>query len=299
VPRRRIGFWYRLAAVICKPPLVVLINRDWRGMENIPAAGGFITAVNHNSHADPFAYAHYQYNSGRVPRFLAKSGLFGKGFVGTMMRGTGQIPVYRETTDALSAFRAAIDAVERGECVVFYPEGTITRDPDQWPMTGKTGAARVALQTRCPVIPVAQWGANELLAPYARKLNILPRKTHHVLAGPPVDLTRFYDREMTPDLLKETTEVIMAAVTRLLEEIRGEKAPDIPYDPRQERIEQRRRTAAEEAQDALDAQERAVAEAAGESPRVRSVAVQETAVQETAVRETAEVREVQEEGQGK
>ncbi|GAA4952343.1 hypothetical protein GCM10023238_18410 [Streptomyces heliomycini] len=84
------------------------------------------------------------------------------------MRGTGQIPVYRESTDALSAFRPAIDAVERGECVAFYPEGTLTRDPDGWPMTGKTGAARVALQTKCPVIPVAQWGANELLPPYAR-----------------------------------------------------------------------------------------------------------------------------------
>ncbi|MFH9675664.1 lysophospholipid acyltransferase family protein [Streptomyces sp. NPDC017405] len=245
MPRRRIGFWYRFAAVICKPLLVVLIKRDWRGMEHIPAEGGFITVVNHNSHVDPFAYAHYQYNTGRVPRFLAKSGLFKKGFVGAAMRGTGQIPVYRESTDALSAFRAAIDAVQRGECVAFYPEGTLTRDPDGWPMTGKTGAARVALETRCPVVPVAQWGANELLPPYARKPDLFPRKTHRVLAGPPVDLSRFYGRDMTPDVLREATEVIMAAITRLLEEIRGEKAPDEPYDPRRERIEQRRRTQAQ------------------------------------------------------
>lgn len=246
VPRRRIGFWYRFAAVLCKPPLVVLVKRDWRGMENIPAGGGFITAVNHNSHLDPFAYAHYQYNTGRVPRFLAKAGLFKKGFIGAAMRGTGQIPVYRESTDALSAFRAAIDAVDRGECVAFYPEGTITRDPGQWPMTGKTGAARVALQTKCPVIPVAQWGANLLLPPYAKKLNIVPRKTHHVLAGPPVDLSRFYDKEMTPEVLKEATEVIMAAITAQLEVIRGEKAPQTPYDPKQVRIEQRRRARAYE-----------------------------------------------------
>ncbi|MHC5906254.1 lysophospholipid acyltransferase family protein [Streptomyces sp. S6] len=245
MPRRRIGFWYRFAAAIAKPPLVVLIKRDWQGMEHIPADGGFITAVNHNSHIDPFAYAHFQYNTGRVPRFLAKSGLFKKGFVGAFMRGSRQIPVYRESTDALSAFRAAIDAVERGECVAFYPEGTITRDPELWPMTAKSGAARVALRTKCPVIPVAQWGVNEVLAPYSKKLNLFPRKTHHVLAGPPVDLTRFYDREMTPELLKEVTEVIMADVTRLLEEIRGEKAPETPYDPRRERIEQRRRTEAQ------------------------------------------------------
>ncbi|MGW3681906.1 1-acyl-sn-glycerol-3-phosphate acyltransferase [Streptomyces prasinus] len=245
MPRRRIGFAYRFAAVICKPPLVLLLKRDWRGMENIPAEGGFITAVNHNSHIDPVAYAHFQYNTGRVPRFLAKSGLFNKGFVGAMMRGTGQIPVYRESTDALSAFRAAIDAVERGECVAFYPEGTLTRDPDGWPMTGKTGAARVALQTRCPVVPVAQWGANEVLPPYAGRPRLFPRKTHRVLAGPPVDLDRFYGREMTPELLKEATEVIMAAITRHLEEIRGEKAPAVPYDPQRERVEQRRKTRAQ------------------------------------------------------
>jgi 1-acyl-sn-glycerol-3-phosphate acyltransferase len=112
-------------------------------------------------------------------------------------------------------------------------------------MTAKTGAARVALQTRCPVIPVAQWGANELLPPYSTRPHILPRKTHHVLAGPPVDLTRFYGKEMTADVLREATEVIMAAITRLLEEIRGEKAPEAPYDPRRERIEQRRRTQAQ------------------------------------------------------
>jgi 1-acyl-sn-glycerol-3-phosphate acyltransferase len=109
-------------------------------------------------------------------------------------------------------------------------------------MTAKTGAARVALQTKCPVIPVAQWGCNELLPPYAKKPHLLPRKTHQVLAGPPVDLERFYDQEMTAELLKEATEVIMAAITRLLEEIRGERAPETPYDPRRERIEQRRRT---------------------------------------------------------
>ncbi|MFJ8000591.1 lysophospholipid acyltransferase family protein [Streptomyces sp. NPDC096310] len=243
--RRRIGFWYRLAAVIAKPPLILLLKRDWRGTEHIPADGGFITAVNHNSHLDPFAYAHFQYNTGRVPRFLAKDGLFTKGFIGAVMRGTGQIPVYRETSDALSAFRAAIDAVERGECVAFYPEGTLTRDPDMWPMTAKTGVARVALQTKCPVLPVAQWGANLVLAPYATKAHLFPRKTHHVLVGPPVDLSRFYDREIAPELLREATEVIMAAITELLSEVRGEPVPTVSYDYRKAREEQRRKAAEE------------------------------------------------------
>ncbi|GAA3376125.1 lysophospholipid acyltransferase family protein [Streptomyces sannanensis] len=245
--RRKIGFWYRLAAVIAKPPLVVLFKRDWRGMEHIPVEGGFITAVNHNSYLDPLSYAHYQYNTGRMPRFLAKVALFNDGFVGKVMRGTGQIPVYRETTDAMDAFRAAVAAIERGECVAFYPEGTLTRDPDMWPMSAKTGAARVALTTRCPVIPVAQWGANLAMPPYAKekKFRFFPRKTLQVLAGPPVDLSLFYDKEPTPEVLKEATETIMAAITGLLEELRGEPAPAEPWDPRKARLEQRRKAAGE------------------------------------------------------
>ncbi|MFI6289732.1 lysophospholipid acyltransferase family protein [Streptomyces sp. NPDC051018] len=245
--RRRIGFWYRLAAVIAKPPLLVLFKRDWRGTEHIPADGGFITAVNHNSYLDPLSYAHFQYNSGRVPRFLAKAALFKGSFVGMMLRGTRQIPVYRESTNALDAYRAAVLAIERGECVAFYPEGTITRDPEMWPMAGKTGAARIALQTKVPVIPVAQWGANLAMPPYARekKLRLFPRKTLIVQAGPPVDLSGFYDLEPTPEVLREATEAIMAAITSLLEEVRGEKAPDEPYDNRTARAEQRRKAAGE------------------------------------------------------
>lgn len=164
-----------------------------------------------------------------------------------MLRGTGQIPVYRETTNALDAFRAAVDAIERGECVAFYPEGTLTRDPEMWPMGGKTGAARVALMTRAPVIPVAQWGANLAMPPYAtdKKLRLFPRKTLRVQAGPPVDLSRFYDKEPTPEVLREATEVIMLAITEQLAEVRGQQAPTELYDHRKARAEQRRKSEGE------------------------------------------------------
>jgi 1-acyl-sn-glycerol-3-phosphate acyltransferase len=238
---RKVGFWYRFAAVLVKPPLVLLFKRDWRGMEHIPEDGGFITVVNHNSYLDPLSYAHYQYNTGRVPRFLAKVGLFRGGFLGAAMRGTGQIPVYRESADAVGAFRAAVEAIEKGECVAFYPEGTLTRDPGMWPMAGKTGAARVALLTRAPVIPVAQWGANLAMPPYARqkKLRLFPRKTLTVQAGPAIDLSDFYDLEPTAEVLRQVTDVMMDAVTEQLADIRGEEAPAEPYDPRKVRRERR------------------------------------------------------------
>ncbi|MFR9674550.1 lysophospholipid acyltransferase family protein [Streptomyces sp. TR06-5] len=232
--RRKIGFWYRLAAVLVKPPLLVLFKRDWRGREHIPDEGGFLTVVNHNSYLDPLSYAHFQYSTGRVPRFLAKDSLFRSGLLGGFLRRMGQIPVYRGSADAAGAFRAAVDAVDAGECVAFYPEGTLTRDPEQWPMAGKTGAARVALLTRAPVVPVAQWGANLAMPPYARtgRLRLFPRKTLVVQAGPPVDLSRFHGEEPTAELLREVTEVLMQAVTDQLADIRGEAPPAERYDHR-------------------------------------------------------------------
>ncbi|MDF9815895.1 lysophospholipid acyltransferase family protein [Streptomyces sp. SPB162] len=252
--RRRIGFWYRLAAAIAKPPLLLFFKRDWHGMEHIPADGGFITAVNHNSFLDPLSYGHFQYNTGRVPRLLAKAGLFKIFFVGMMLRGTGQIPVYRESTDAANAFRAAVAAINSGECVAFYPEGTLTRDPDQWPMIGKTGAARVALLTEAPVIPIAQWGANEAMPPYAKenKFSLFPRKTLRVVAGPPVDLSRFYGREPTAEVLREVTDVIMMEITELLAGIRGEVAPKEVYDPRKAARARRADKAADRAEQAAN-----------------------------------------------
>jgi 1-acyl-sn-glycerol-3-phosphate acyltransferase len=228
----RVGFWYRFAAIVLRPPIVLLTKRDWRGSEHIPSSEGFVAAVNHVSHVDPIMLAHFLYDHGRPPRYLAKAGLFTVPVIGRVVRGTGQIPVYRETSDASVAFGGAVEAVRRGECVAIYPEGTITRDPGLWPMTGKTGAARVGLTTGCPVVPIAQWGPQALLAPYSKRPHVFPRKTMHMLAGPPVDLSDLADAEITADVLRVATDRIMAAITRLLEEIRGETAPATRYDPR-------------------------------------------------------------------
>ncbi|WP_406092759.1 lysophospholipid acyltransferase family protein [Kitasatospora purpeofusca] len=233
------GFWYRFAAVLVKPVTTALVKPDWRGWEHLPERGGFIAAVNHNSIIDPLVYAHWQYNSGRPPRILGKSSLFSIPFIGFMLRKTGQIPVFRESTDAARAFRAAIDAVNSGQCVQFYPEGTLTRDPDLWPMTGKSGVARVALMTGAPVVPVAHWGAHEIVPPYGRggagrgRFNLFPRHRVVVAAGPAVDLSKYQGQELTAQVLRDATEDIMTAITAVLADIRGEEPPAERYDMRE------------------------------------------------------------------
>lgn len=210
-------------AAIARPIMLLLFRRRWEGAQHIPDSGGFVVAVNHNSYLDPVAYGHFQYATGRPPRFFAKQSLF-QGAFGRILRAMRHIPVPRGG-GAAEALASAAAAVRDGEGVVFYPEGTLTRDPDMWPMTGRTGIARVVLETGCPVIPVAQWGANLLLPPYGKRGPLLPRRTHHVLAGPPVDLSRFHGRSPEPAVLREVTDEIMAAITSQLAEIRGIPAP--------------------------------------------------------------------------
>ncbi len=227
------AFWVNVAVVVIKPLLIALTKRDMRGKEHVPASGGAIVCFNHISYSDPLASALFVYDSGRIPRFLAKASLFKLPLAGRVLAGARQIPVYRDSRNASTAFGAAVHSVRAGQCVCVYPESTLTRDPALWPMQGKTGAARIALATGAPVIPVAQWGAHELLPPYARKPRLLPRVTLRFLAGPPVDLTDLRGRELTADVLREATDRIMTAITELLAELRpGELPPVHRFDPR-------------------------------------------------------------------
>jgi 1-acyl-sn-glycerol-3-phosphate acyltransferase len=226
------GWTFNLAVPIVKPTLLAITRRDWVGGEKIPATGGCILVFNHISHLDPLIAAHYVYDHGRLPRYLAKSGLFKNKALGSFLRAAGQIPVERLSRNAVGAFDAAVEAVRNGECVVVYPEGTLTRDPDLWPMKGKSGAARIALETGCPVIPVGQWGAQEVLPPYSKKPHLLPRTTISMLAGDPVDLSDLVTQPRSIETINAATDRIMAALTTLVAEIRGEEAPAQIFDPR-------------------------------------------------------------------
>jgi 1-acyl-sn-glycerol-3-phosphate acyltransferase len=232
VPRQKLGWAMAFVVTVLRRPLALATKRDWRGGKNIPAVGGCVLAVNHVSEFDPLPFAHFVYENGRIPRFLGKAEVFGVPIVGHILRSAGQIPVYRKTVDASKAFSAAVAAVNKGEAVIVYPEGTISRDPGLWPMVGRSGTARIALTTGKPVIPCAQWGPQEVLAPYARRPHLFPRKVMRIRAGDPVDLTDLEGQPLTPELLSKATERIMAAITTLLEEIRGESSPAERFDSR-------------------------------------------------------------------
>ena len=212
-------------ARILRPLLFASPRQDWRGIENLPREVGFIAAVNHVTQVDPVTTAHYLYDNGFAGRVLAKESLFRVPVLGAVLRSSGMVPVHRGSAKAADSLRGAVAAVEAGECVVVFPEGTLTREPDLWPMSGKTGVARLALATRAPVVPIAQWGAHRLLARYGKLLRPIPRKTVTVVAGPPVDLSDLYDRPQDAATLREATERVMDAITDLLEGIRGERAP--------------------------------------------------------------------------
>jgi 1-acyl-sn-glycerol-3-phosphate acyltransferase len=231
----RPGAAFVFIELLLRPLLAVFVKRDWHGRRNVPREGGVIVVANHITYFDPISVAHFLVRSGRTPRFLAKSGLFKNPTFGKFLRAAGQIPVYRESRDAMLAVRDAIKAVERGETIIVYPEGTMTKDPNLWPMAAKTGAARIALRTGAPVLPIAQWGAQNLLAPYAKKPEIFPRKTLTVVAGEPVDLRAKFGKEINGDSLRQATEYLMSVITGMLAEIRGEQPPAEIFDPEAER----------------------------------------------------------------
>ncbi len=231
--RERRGWAFTIAEAIVRPVLWLLTRPRWVDGFKIPAEGGAVVAANHISHIDPLTFAHVMFDHGRLPRFLAKAQVLEVPVIGAILRSTGQIPVYRLTADASKAFSAAVQAVQDGKAVIVYPEGTLTRQPDLWPMSGKTGAARIALSAGVPVIPVAQWGAHRILPPYAKRPHLFPPHEVWAKVGDPVELDDLRDGELTPAVLREATDRIMDAITALLEDVRGESAPAQRYDPRE------------------------------------------------------------------
>jgi 1-acyl-sn-glycerol-3-phosphate acyltransferase len=223
----------RRGTTIVLPPIIkAVMKRDWHGQEHIPREGGVIIAPNHLSYADWAAVALFTYQAGRYPFFLIKSPAFNVKLIGPFLRACGQLPVHRaDATLVVKELKDAEQALRAGGCLIVYPEGTASRDPGLWPMVGKTGVARLALTTGAPVIPVAHWGAQGILPYGSKQPHLVPRHLVKMLAGPPVDLSAYQGKPLGREVLRAATAAVMADITGLLAQLRGEPAPAVPFDP--------------------------------------------------------------------
>lgn len=227
---------FRIAAGLARPLLLAITKPDWRGVEKLPKSGAAIVVCNHISYLDPFSFAHFLYDNGRAPRYLGKDSIFKIPLIGRFVLAAGQIPVSRESKDAIRGYEHAVSALSVGHLIGIYPEGTLTRDPQLWPMIGKTGAARLALTTGAPLYPCASWGPERVIPPYGRTIRLFPRTKLSVVIGDPVDLSKWKGKTDDPIAMQEATEAIMAAITKLLEGLRGEQAPAVRFDPRKSEL---------------------------------------------------------------
>ena len=192
----------------------------WRleGLDRIPASGPALVACNHASYLDPLVNAYAVVRARRRPRFLAKQELFDAPGLKWAMRGTHQIPVTRGSGDG-SSLVAAEAALARGEVVVVYPEGTVTKRADGLPMEGKTGTVRLALAAGVPIIPVVSWGS----APVWQKSgpgSLRPGRPVWLRMGAPIDVAGRGVGIDDHDGVRELTDELMATLAAEVESLR-------------------------------------------------------------------------------
>lgn len=223
-------FW--LFALFALPLMGLMVKFRLHDREKMPQTGAAIITPNHYSNIDPVVIGTATWYLGRLPRFMAKASILKIPVLGWILLKSGQIPVERGgSTRSSAALNAAKELVAKERTVIVYPEGSLTRDPDMWPMRGKSGAVRLALELDIPIIPVAHWGTQQLMARYSNKLNVFPRHTIDVKVGDPVDLSEFVGKPLDNKTLTAATKKVMDAITALLEDLRGESAPEVRWNP--------------------------------------------------------------------
>lgn len=229
---------YRRLARLTRAVMPFLGTTEWRNLDAIPT-GGIICVCNHISHFDPLVLGLGMIYGGRFPRFLGKVQIFHSPWIGWLARRCGQIPVERGSVRAVDSLVAAEAAILEGKAVTLYPEGTLTSDPEGWPMSGRTGAARLALDTRAPVIPFGQWGAQFLMPDGKKGFPIVlgRRKKFQLGVGDPVDLSDLYDLPRTRQVLELATTRITDAVTAIVADLRGEEPPQQRWSYRTRKYE--------------------------------------------------------------
>ncbi|MGA1468815.1 MAG: lysophospholipid acyltransferase family protein [Aquiluna sp.] len=229
-PKNENTIAFRLIAFFLAPILRLFFNIKTEGRENLPS-GGYVLVGNHLSYLDPLAFAYSVYiHMKRVPHYLAKEALFRVPVLKQVLPKVGQIPVYRTGNSNEDALRAAKDFLRAGQVVVVFPEGTLTRDPDLWPMRGKHGAVRMAAELGLPIVPAAHWGVHKVMGNYDKKFRPNPFHTVRVKIGKPMDFSKL-GASPSASQLNEATEKVMNAIAELVGEMRSETPPKVRWDP--------------------------------------------------------------------
>ena len=226
------NFGYVIGAGFLLPIMRAITKRNWVDVNKIPKSGPAIFYSNHVSYLDALVLAHMLFENGRAPRFIGKEAVFKVPIVGWVLYKAEQIPVKRESNSAQVALGEAIAALKLGHAIAIYPEGTLTRDENLWPMTGKTGAMRLAIASGAPLIPVAQWGVHKILAPYSRAFRIFPRKKVTLVVGDPLDISKWSGKEDDPIAMEEATGFAMKKLAQMVGDIRNEQPPKELFDIR-------------------------------------------------------------------
>ena len=221
---------YRCAGNLLRPLYHLPMKIEIQGAEKLPQEGGFIVVSNHLTMVDPITAAYPLFRAGILPRFLAKESLFRAPLLGWLMRQCAHIPVARGSAHAGQSLLVAQQVLEAGGAVLIFPEGTLTTDPELWPMSSKTGAARLALATGAPIYPLAHWGDQNFLDQEGKVHWAWPRHRVKVVIGDRIDVSDLQTPQETTGRpshkqLKELTNRMLDSLTSLLEEIRQEKAP--------------------------------------------------------------------------
>jgi len=221
------GAVWRLTQIVVLPLFRAMITMTIRPESTLPQTGPFILAPNHNSEADPVVMGVATWRMGRIPRFLAKSSLFRVPVLGSYLRASGHIPVERGAGSTThQPLEATKRLVEKGQGIIIYPEGTLTEDADLWPMAGKTGAVRMALEGNIPLYPAAHWGTQSFMGRYEGKVRLIPRPRVTVLVGPEFSLDHFRGLPLTREVLYQATDELMKEIAQLLGQLRGETPPE-------------------------------------------------------------------------
>src|SRR5262245_3782594 len=197
-------------------------------VRQLPDGPGIVIS-NHTSYADGLLLALVCRRLGRSARLLATSGVFRAPVVGSVARKIGFIPVNRGAANAADSLGPAADALGAGELVAIFPEGRLTRDPDQWPERAKTGAVRLALRTGAPIVPVAMEGAHRVVSKrkmFGRLLkNVILRPKVRTAIGAPIDVRAMLEGDETPDEIRRLTDGVWSQLVDLVAELRDEEAP--------------------------------------------------------------------------